>query len=145
MAHPAVQTTPTDVPKRDFRQEVTDNIVALLEKGVAPWQKPWNVQGHAAMPMNPTTEKPYRGGNAVHLLTVGLQKNYNDPRWMTYKQAAEQGWQVRKGEKGTQIEFWDVKPNSKKAGTRTEDVLEPKTDDQPEHRLIHRIYTVFNA
>jgi antirestriction protein ArdC len=37
--------------------------------------------------MNPTTDKPYRGGNAVHLLTVGFQKNYDDPRWMTYKQA----------------------------------------------------------
>lgn len=146
MAHPAVQTTPADpAPKRDFRQEVTDNIVALLEKGVAPWQKPWNAQAHAAMPMNPTTDKPYRGGNAVHLLTVGLQKSYDDPRWMTYKQAAEQGWQVRKGEKGTQIEFWDVKPESKKAGTRTEDAQEPKAEDQPEHRLIHRIYTVFNA
>lgn len=147
MAHPAVQTTPADTTsKRDFRQEVTDNIVALLEKGVAPWQKPWNVQAHAAMPMNPTTDKAYRGGNAIHLLTVGLQKNYDDPRWMTYKQAAEQGWQVRKGEKGTQIEFWDVKqPGSNKAKTRTEDAQDPKGDDQPEHRLIHRIYTVFNA
>jgi antirestriction protein ArdC len=29
---------------------------------------------------------------------------------MTYKQAADQGWQVRRGEKGTQIEFWEVKP-----------------------------------
>ena len=26
---------------RDFRQEVTDNIVRMLERGVAPWQKPW--------------------------------------------------------------------------------------------------------
>lgn len=145
MAHPAVQTTPTDAPKRDFRQEVTDNIVALLEKGVAPWQKPWNAQGHAAMPMNPTTDKPYRGGNAVHLLTIGLQKNYDDPRWMTYKQSVGQGWQVRKGEKGTQIEFWDVKPESKKASTRSENAHEPRADDQPEHRLIHRIYNVFNA
>ena len=147
MAHPAVQTTASDpAPKRDFRQEVTDNIVALLEKGVAPWQKPWNAQAHAAMPMNPTTDKPYRGGNAIHLLTVGLQKNYDDPRWMTYKQAAEQGWQVRKGEKGTQIEFWDVKPDSKKARNRSRRCSGPQDPgDQPEQRLIHRIYTVFNA
>ena len=34
-------TTP-ETPRRDFRQEVTDNIVAMLEKGVAPWQKPWD-------------------------------------------------------------------------------------------------------
>jgi antirestriction protein ArdC len=28
--------------KRDFRQEVTDNIVKLLESNLAPWQKPWD-------------------------------------------------------------------------------------------------------
>jgi len=37
---------------------------------------------------------------------------------MTYKQAAEQGWQVRGGEKGTHIEFWEMKErsNEKEAG-----------------------------
>ena len=34
----------------------------------------------------------------------------DDPRWLTYKQAQDRGWQVRRGEKGTQIEFWEVKP-----------------------------------
>ena len=34
-------TTAPETPKRDFRQEVTDNIIAMLGKGVAPWQKPW--------------------------------------------------------------------------------------------------------
>ena len=28
---------------------------------------------------------------------------------MTYKQASDNGWQVRRGEKGTQIEYWEVK------------------------------------
>ena len=38
---------------------------------------------------------------------------------MTYKQAAENGWQVRKGEKGTQIEFWEVKAEvEEKSGER---------------------------
>ncbi|MBV8729372.1 MAG: ArdC family protein [Acidobacteriia bacterium] len=112
------------MPKpRDFRQEVTDNIVALLEKGVAPWQKPWDAQSQLAMPVNPTTDRAYRGGNAIHLLAVGLERNYEDPRWMTYKQASEQGWQVRRGEKGTQIEFWDVKTQpdtSKSSGQNAE-------------------------
>src|SRR5579885_1179217 len=92
--------------KRDHRQEVTDSIVKMLEDGVAPWQKPWESAG---MPFNPTTDKAYRGGNAIHLMATGLARGYEDPRWMTYKQAAENGWQVRKGEKGTHIEFWEVK------------------------------------
>ena len=40
--------------KRDLRQEITDNIIAALERGVAPWQKPWQA-GAFEMPMNPTT------------------------------------------------------------------------------------------
>jgi antirestriction protein ArdC len=62
------------------------------------------------VPTNPTTEKAYRGGNAVHLMATALGRGYEDPRWMTYKQAFDHGWQVRRGEKGTQIEFWEVKP-----------------------------------
>jgi len=70
-------------PARDYRQEVTDNIIHLLEQGVAPWQKPWEAGASLGMPMNPTTGKAYRGGNAIHLMTTGLRKGYSDPRWMT--------------------------------------------------------------
>src|SRR5579871_3794152 len=144
------ETRATDaaVPeKRDFRQEVTDRIVKMLESGVAPWQKPWR-EGVAspAMPMNPTTEKAYRGGNAIHLMATGLQRGYDDPRWMTYKQAQERGWQVRRGEKGTQIEFWDVKPvrDDRGESPRGGDEKGGK-EAEPANRLIHRVYTVFNA
>jgi antirestriction protein ArdC len=95
---------------RDFRQEVTDSIVQMLERGVAPWQKPWEPgAGSLSMPFNPTSERAYRGGNAIHLMAAGLRNGFDDPRWMTYKQAADQGLQVRKGEKGTQSEFWEMK------------------------------------
>ena len=50
--------------------------------------------------------RAYRGGNALHLMAVGARKGFDDPRWLTYRQAQENGWQVRKGEKGSQIEFW---------------------------------------
>ena len=98
----------TDRPAlRDFRQEVTDNIVQMLERGVAPWQKPWEPGASAlGIPFNPTSERAYRGGNAIHLMATNLQRGYEDPRWMTYKQASDNGWQVRRGEKGTQIEYW---------------------------------------
>jgi antirestriction protein ArdC len=102
------------------------------------------------MPVNPTTDKAYRGGNAIHLMATGLRKGYEDPRWMTYKQAADQGWQVRKGEKGTQIEFWEVKPYLRQR--EEQDRPDGGTDTTDENRsrdggtrLIHRVYTVFNA
>ena len=143
---------PSELARRDFRQEVTDRIINMLETGVAPWQKPWNpADASLDMPLNPTTGKAYRGGNAIHLMATGLLRGYGDPRWMTCRQASEMAWQVRKGERGTQIEFWEVKAGR---DTRSESI---RADDGDGHqpadeldagrgnRLIHRVYTVFNA
>ena len=93
--------------ERDHRQEVSNTIIKMLEDGVAPWQKPWEGFG---MPYNPTSAKEYRGGNAVNLMASALEQGFTDPRWLTYRQAAENDWQVKKGEQGTRIEYWDVKP-----------------------------------
>ncbi|PYT22337.1 MAG: hypothetical protein DMG57_35675 [Acidobacteria bacterium] len=143
---------PLEPPRRDFRREVTDSIINMLENGVAPWQKPWNpADASLDMPMNPTTGKTYRGGNAIHLMASDLRRGYGDPRWMTYRQAAAVAWQVRKGEKGTQIEFWEVKAGRCRssepirAGDGDGHPLADEHDEVRGHRLIHRVYTVFNA
>jgi antirestriction protein ArdC len=133
-------STDAQASQRDHRQEVTDSIIAMLEKGLAPWQKPWE---GAAMPFNPTTEKPYRGGNTLHLMATALSRGYEDPRWMTYKQAAERGWQVRKGERGTHIEYWEAKDQSRRESTEPDQG--GATKDKSDRRLIHRVFTVFNA
>jgi antirestriction protein ArdC len=131
-------TTSTPAVRRDFRQEVTDSIVKMLEDGVAPWQKPWE-PGALELPFNPTSDRNYRGGNALHLMAAGARQGYNDPRWMTYKQAHEHEWQVRKGEKGTHIEYWQFpEPCSSAKGDAT------KAAD-PDRGPIRRVYTVFNA
>ncbi len=82
--------------KKPFHEIVAENLIAQLKEGTAPWQKPWNPGAPgAALPMNPTTGKRYKGINAIHLMAQG----YSDQRWMTYKQATAAGAQVRKGEK----------------------------------------------
>ena len=145
--HPVSEPPAGTKPLRDFRQEVTDNIIRMLENGVAPWQKPWD--STANMPMNPTSDRAYRGGNAIHLMATALQKGYQDPRWMTYKQASDHGWQVRRGEKGSQIEFWDVKPGKDKShdgsGDGADNSRPGRNASDERTRLIHRVYTVFNA
>jgi antirestriction protein ArdC len=108
----------------------------MLEEGTAPWQKPWEAGEAGRMPWNPVTGKPYRGGNVIGLMVAGMRKGYSDSRWMTYRQAAEKGWQVRKGEKASNIEYWESKPGSK---------AEDADDDERKSRLVHKVYAVFNA
>ena len=88
--------------RRDFRQEATDLIVDMLEKGTSPWQRPWDKNAAARqldMPHNGVTGRPYSGGNALFLMAKGMQKGYDDPRWVTYSQAEGKGWQVRRHER----------------------------------------------
>src|SRR5262245_1284975 len=79
----------------------------MLEAGVAPWQKPWNpVDASLDMPMNPTTGKAHRGGNAIHVMATSLLRGYGDPRWMTYRQpAAVLGWRFAEERKEHRLSF----------------------------------------
>jgi len=91
---------------RDYQKEITDGIIRALEAGTAPWQKPWEAGRIPNMPYNAATNRPYRGGNVLWLMTVAASRGYEDPRWCTYKQAQERGWQVRRGEHGTIVVYW---------------------------------------
>ncbi len=89
--------------RHDHYADITRQIIAALEVGTPPWRKPWdaNKTGGAVMPQNATTGARYRGINTLVLGMSPLAFMTADPRWATYKQAAERGWQVRKGERGT--------------------------------------------
>jgi antirestriction protein ArdC/phage/plasmid primase-like uncharacterized protein len=89
--------------KRPFHEVVAEQLIEQIKAGAAPWQKSWSADGLLGlMPMNPTTGARYRGINSIFLMSQGR----SDPRWVTFKQAQANEWQVRKGEKGTQIQYW---------------------------------------
>ena len=87
---------------RDHYTEVTNQIIAALEAGTPPWRKPWDTgkARNPLMPCNAVTGMRYRGINVVTLATSPLALAAADPRWATYKQAADRGWQVRNGARG---------------------------------------------
>lgn len=134
--------------RRDVAQEITDRIVAALERGVVPWRKPFKTMG--GRPVNIKTGRQYRG---VNVLLLSLEE-YDDPRWGTFDamknaaadEARRQGreivveitpggkryWEiidgervwftggVRKGQKGTQIVLWKPVPAKKNSAGETE-------------------------
>jgi hypothetical protein len=90
--------------KRDLYAEVSKRIVAELERGAAPWIKPWSATAGMNTPCNALTNRPYSGSNVV-LLWMAQTAGYRTPRFLTFKQALELGGNVRKGEHGTKVYF----------------------------------------
>jgi antirestriction protein ArdC len=95
--------------KLDVYSRVTNKIVADLERGNLTWLQPWQA-GHQAGPVSRPLRaggKAYRGVNVLMLWAAAMEKGYSCPLWLTYKQAAELGAQVRKGEKGSLVVYAD--------------------------------------
>jgi antirestriction protein ArdC len=84
----------------DIAQTITDRIIAELEKGTAPWVKPWHESAEAYNPISGTV---YRG---VNQLWLGMFGTGRSNAWLTFKQASDAGLNVRKGSKGVPIIFW---------------------------------------
>lgn len=83
----------------DVKALVNQTLIDAMEKEQTPWQKNWSVNSMA--PKNALTGHGYRGVNRLLLSLSGGGRE--DPRWVTYNQAASQGWQVKGGERGTMI------------------------------------------
>jgi antirestriction protein ArdC len=116
----------TNDTRKTVNDIITERIMAILEQGAAPWQKPWRVASQ--MPRNLVSGKPYRGLNVF--LLHALQ--YASPFWLTFKQAQDLGGHVKRGEKAMPVVFW------KKLETEDEQTGETKAS------FILRYYSVFN-
>lgn len=125
----------------DVKSEVAKLLIAAMQTGDTPWQKPWSAA--SMRPMNPTSGNAYKGINRILLSLSGA----GDPRWMTYQQAAKAGWQVRRGAKGSPIvKLVEVAAGSDQAGVTNGESAEPSRENQEGRKAFAlRRYTVFNA
>jgi antirestriction protein ArdC len=91
----------------DIHQHITDQIVAAIERGAGEFRLPWHRAGGNIMrPVNVASKKAYRGVNILALWATAEEKGYTSGTWGTYRQWAEIGAQVRKGEKAAFIVFY---------------------------------------
>ncbi|WGQ08994.1 zincin-like metallopeptidase domain-containing protein [Pedobacter gandavensis] len=102
--------------------QVAEKLIEQLKEGTAPWQKPWDSSNLPAfeLPYNAVTGNRYKGINTMSLLIAA----YQDPRWMTFNQAASQDWRVKKGEKGSLIQFVKLTDLSTKRDEQGKQVLD---------------------
>jgi antirestriction protein ArdC len=71
---------------RDLYAEVSARIITELERGAAPWIKPWSATAGRNVPCNAVTNRPYSGSNVL-LLWMAQQAGYRTPRYLTFRQS----------------------------------------------------------
>ncbi|MDA8154656.1 MAG: zincin-like metallopeptidase domain-containing protein [Acidithiobacillus sp.] len=123
------------------KNEMLDALLQRMDDALAngkrlPWQKPWEPQfGDLSAPHNPTTERLYSPLNGLILSTAALEHGYEDPRWMGFNQAKEQGWSVRRGEHAAARIFSPIIKNE----------INPKTGLEDPRVVAYRGTPLFNA
>jgi antirestriction protein ArdC len=126
-------------PTKDVYSRITEKIIADLEVGVRPWEKPWNTE-HAAGRINKPLRhngEPYTGINVLMLWSAACDQGFAAPIWMTYRQATEYGGQVRKGERGELVVY---------ANKLIREDEDPETGEEKKRSIsFMKGYTVFNV
>ena len=110
----------------DIYEHVTNTIIALLEQGTVPWQKPWITSGP---PRNLLTGHWYAGIN--YMLLNALP--YKLPYYLTFRQVKSVAGKVKAGEKAHMLVF-------------RRQITEPDKNDATKTviRFVLRHFWVFN-
>jgi len=116
--------------RMDVRQNVTDRIIAMLEKGGSVFRERWVRAAARGVPRNGKTGMPYRGANVLLLWEAAIEAGYASNVWLTYRQAQSLGAQVRQGERGVLCAHFERRARGR--GGDADDVLsEDGVDEEP--------------
>ncbi|MCD7825116.1 MAG: ssDNA-binding domain-containing protein [Clostridiaceae bacterium] len=131
-----------------MREEMAEEFLKALKENQLPWQKNWS--SVPFRPCNAISQASYHGVNSFWLSYQQQEMNYQDPRWCTFHQAQEKGWYIKKGEKGTRVEFWslyDTETKQKLRQGEAEKLKEILGLEKYQKRVkpLASVYVVFNA
>lgn len=117
----------------DIYNEITDRIIAEMEQGIIPWEKPWTGTSSGAI--------RHLGGRPYSLLNQMLLGKPGE--YLTFDQAKKEGGSVKKGAKSKLVVFWKfierAKTDSKGDAILDENGL-PKAESIPYlkyYRVFH--------
>ncbi|MDL2210248.1 ssDNA-binding domain-containing protein [Desulfovibrio sp. OttesenSCG-928-O18] len=136
---------PEKAKRRPFHEEFAEKIIDHLKAGTAPWQRPWHPGQEISAPHNPASGTVYRGMNRVHLALSG----YDDPRWMTLRQANEKNLRILPGSKATPVVYFQFTKEQDRLGEDGKPI--PGEDGNPQKETVRldrplmRLAHVFNA
>ena len=126
-------------PKFDAAASITNELIAIIDRGVLPWRKPWQVGG-SSVPLRQNGE-PYQGINNFLLTMRTMMAGYTSPYWMTLRQANELDAKIIKGSKSSIVVYYGTAERGRKDGASGDDAESNDTKTIP----FMKSYRVFNA
>lgn len=119
----------------DIHQHLTDRIVAAIEAGAGKWQMPWHRGSGGRHPVNVASANKYRGVNVLGLWVEAQVNGFSSHLWGTFRQWADKGATVRKGQKASYVVFYK----------EIEIDADAEGETSSRRRLFARATPVFNA
>ena len=136
------ESQPVEIAKlpkwKQNRMQIVEQILDDIENKNFKWSKVWqNTQW-----VNAITGNPYTGINIMYLSLAANENKWEDPRFVTFKQAQNQGWKIAKNAKGVRLEKWFF------VG-KEEELVDPETGKKFKREDIERpickTFYVFNG
>ena len=118
----------------DINKIITNKIIQLLERGTVKAGARWTGSLATGLPVNAKSGEQYRGINVLMLWAEMAEKSYASSQWLTFKQAADMGARVRKGEKSVMCVYYKTVSKRDKANS----------DDEQEMYFMAKPFWLFN-
>ncbi len=122
---------------RSMFELITSQVIDAIQSGADNYRMPWHHPEGLRLPSNAITGRSYRGINTLVLWTAAERAGCRTNKWATYQQWAQNGAQVRKGERSTTVFLW--KPVGQ--GSAGDD----DAGDTRSGSFVARAFRVFNA
>ena len=96
----------------EYNKVITEKVIEALEKGVAPWRKPWVTFGNQCpdprrVAVSYTSGECYSMSNQWSIMIAGLRSKHLGPgEYATFKTIKENGGKVKKGMHGATVYFF---------------------------------------
>jgi len=127
--------------KPNVMKDMQANIIKLMKTEGDNWTKSWVEVG---LPMNMKTKKNYKGGNVFNLNFVVIKNEWKCNQWATFKQWSDMGYKIKKGSKGSQVYYWELREKKVSWLTEGEKAKYLATKKLPTY-LLQKFAFVFNG
>lgn len=128
------------------REELKKMFLKTLDEAATckQWEQPY-ILPHIHNCYNPITKTHYKGINKFLLTLKSMERNYNDPRFCTAKQAIEKGWKLKyaKG-MGLPCEYAIPFHKKNKVSIRWHEYDQLSNEDKEDYYIHLKTYFVFN-